>query len=249
MQNVEVALAGIAIGVVFGLFGAGGSAFATPILALIGIPGVLAVASPLPAMIPASVVGARRYLKEGNLDRRIARLSVAGGIPGTIIGAWVSKLVGGDRLLILSGLMLLVVGVRILLPDAAGAAGRAAARRDRSGLVVSAAFLVGFLTGLLANGGGFLLVPLYVVVLGLTAVRAAGTSMVVVGVLTIPTLATHWALGHIDWTVALIFAAGVVPASMFGARLSQRIDAAKSRRAFGLLLVGFAVWFLFRQLT
>lgn len=249
MYYLEIAVAGIAIGIVFGMFGAGGSAFATPILALIGVPGVIAVASPLPAMIPASAAGARRYLKEGNLDRRIAALSIAGGVPGALIGAWLSKLVGGDHLLVLSGLMLLVVGVRILLPDTKGAAGRAAARRDRSGLVIAAAFTVGFLTGLLANGGGFLLVPLYVIVLGLTAVRSAGTSMVVVGVLTIPTLATHWALGHIDWTVALIFAAGVVPASILGARISQHVDAVKARRAFGVLLVAFSVWFLIRQLT
>ena len=72
MNYFEVLLAGLGVGVVFGMFGACGSAFATPILALIGVPGVIAVASPLPAMLPASVAGARRYLKSGNLDKRIA---------------------------------------------------------------------------------------------------------------------------------------------------------------------------------
>ena len=76
------------------------------------------------------------------------------------------------------------------------------------------------MTGLLANGGGFLLVPVFVLVLGLTVVEAAGTSMVVVGILTIPTLATHWALGHIDWTVAAGFAAGLIPGAAAGARIA-----------------------------
>src|SRR4051812_15182688 len=67
-------LAGAGVGVTFGLFGAGGSAFATPILALMGVPPVLAVASPLPALLPSSVVGAREYLKAGMLDRRVARI-------------------------------------------------------------------------------------------------------------------------------------------------------------------------------
>ena len=249
MNYFEVLLAGLGVGVVFGMFGAGGSAFATPILALIGVPGVIAVASPLPAMLPASVAGARRYLKSGNLDKRIAKLAVIGGVPGTVIGALVSRLVSGQYLLVLSGVMLLVVGVRMLIPDAEGHKDRSASRRERSGLVLGATFLVGFLTGLLANGGGFLLVPLFVVVLGLTTGKAAGTSMVAVGVLTIPTLITHWALGHIDWRIALVFAVGVVPASLLGARISSVMPAAKARMAFATLLVVFAVWFLIRKLT
>ena len=249
MRYFEVLLAGVGNGIVFGMFGAGGSAFATPILALIGLPGVIAVASPLPAMLPASIAGARRYLRSGNLDTRIAKLAVVGGVPGTVIGALVSRYVSGNALLVLSGVMLLVVGARVLLLDAKDHEDRSAARRERAGLVLAATFLVGFLTGLLANGGGFLLVPLFVVVLGLTTVKAAGTSMVAVGVLTIPTLVTHWALGHIDWPVALVFAVGVVPASLLGARTAERLPAERARKAFGVLLVAFATWFLIRKLS
>ncbi len=245
---VEYVLAGLGVGFVFGMFGAGGSAFATPVLAVLGVPGLMAVASPLPAMIPAAFAGARRYVRAGNFDRRVARLAVIGGIPGTLLGALASRLVGGDRLLVLSGLLLFVIGVRLLLPDRAGASGRAADRRSSTSIVVGSAFGVGLLTGLLANGGGFLLVPLFVLVLGLDAVEAAGTSMVVVGILTIPTLATHWALGHIDWTVAAGFALGLIPASMLGARVAQRVPAKQARLAFGAMLVGFSVWFLVRRL-
>ena len=111
-------------------------------------------------------------------------------------------------------------------------------------MILGTSFAVGLLTGLLANGGGFLLVPLFVVVLGMTTARAAGTSMVAVGALTIPTLAAHLALGHIDWVVALAFAAGLVPGSIISARLAPRVPAAAARRAFGILLVVFASWFL-----
>ena len=249
MAFIGYVLAGLGVGLVFGMFGAGGSAFATPVLAVLGVPGLLAVASPLPAMIPAAFAGARRYLRSGNLDRRVARLAVIGGIPGTLLGALASRLVGGDRLLILSGLLLFVIGVRLVLPDRAGAPTRAADRRNSTPIVVSSSFAVGLLTGLLANGGGFLLVPLFVLVLGLNAVEAAGTSMVVVGILTIPTLLTHWALGHIDWVVAAGFAIGLIPASIVGARLAQRVPAAQARTAFGIMLVGFSTWFLVRRLS
>ncbi len=248
MTFLAYVLVGTAVGVVFGMFGAGGSAFATPALALLGVPGLVAVASPLPAMLPAAVTGARRYLRAGNLDARVARLAIVGGVPGALLGALASTLVGGDRLLVLSGVMLLAIGGRLLMPDAVGAAQRAAQRRGRVGIVVSSAFAVGFLTGLLANGGGFLLVPVFVLLLGLSTAKAAGTSMVVVTALIVPTLATHWALGHIDWVVAAGFAIGLIPATALGARVAQHVSPSRSRLAFGLLLVVFALWFLARQL-
>ncbi|MEX2292626.1 MAG: sulfite exporter TauE/SafE family protein [Acidimicrobiales bacterium] len=245
---LPILLAGLAAGTVFGLFGAGGSAFATPLLALIGLPGVVAVATPLPAMLPASIAGAHRYLRSGNLDKRIAGLAIAGGIPGTILGALASNVIDGGWLIVLSGVLLAVVGVRVLLPDPAGHAARCEVRRTSTGLVVTLAFSVGILTGLLANGGGFLLVPAFVVLLGLTTGMAAGTSMVAVGVLALPTLFVHWQLGHIDWPVALIFGLGVLPGSLVGSRVAQHIPAEVARRVFGVLLVVFSAWFLVRTL-
>lgn len=249
MKFLEYVIAGLGVGVVFGMFGAGGSAFATPVLALFGVPPLMAVASPLPAMLPAAFTGARRYLRAGNLDRRVAKLAITGGVPGALIGALASALVGGNRLLVLSGLILLLIGIRLLMRDASGAAVRCSARRNNTGLVIGSSFGVGVLTGLLANGGGFLLVPLFVLFLGLTAVEAAGTSMVVVGILTIPTLFTHWALGHIDWIVAAGFAVGLIPAAAIGSRIAQHIPPARSRLTFGAMLVAFATWFLVHQLT
>jgi uncharacterized membrane protein YfcA len=240
----EIVAAGLGVGVCFGLFGAGGSAFATPVLALLGVPPVLAVASPLPAMLPASLTGARRHARDGSFDRRIARLAVLGGVPGTAVGAAGSTLVGGQWLLVLSGLVLVAVGVRVLVPDARGHADRARTRRDNTALLVAASFAVGVLTGLLANGGGFLLVPLFIVGFGLAATEAAGTSLLVVGALTVPTVATHWALGHIDWSIAIAFGIGLVPGSLVGAALASRIPPLVARRLLGVVLVTFAIAFL-----
>ena len=244
MHDVALSLAGVGIGLVFGLFGAGGSAFATPVLSLLGVPGVLAIASPLPAVVPAALSGARRHLRAGNLDRHTAQWSVIGGLPGVIIGSLLSQEVDGRRLLWLSGLILFGVGARVVLPDPAGSSLRAEVRRHKSWLVAGAGLTVGLLTGLLANGGGFLLVPVFVTVFGLTPAKAAGTSMMAVAALTLPTLATHIALGHIDWPVAWVFAAGVVPGSAIGAALAERIPPAVARRIFGWMLLVFAVWFL-----
>lgn len=244
----EVTAAGVVVGLLFGMFGVGGSSFATPVLGLLGVPGLVAVAAPLPATIPAAIAGAMAYVRRKELDREIARWSIVGGVPATVAGAALSGVVGGKALLIASGVVLAIVGVRILLPITAGQrlAGRA---RRRAVVVVPAAAFIGFFTGLLANGGGFLLVPLFVLVLGLTMPQSAGTSLVVISVLSIPSLITHWALGHIDWTVALAFGAGAVPGAVAGSLLVQRLRPDRLRKGFGVLLIGFAVYFCARQLT
>ncbi|MGI8983763.1 MAG: sulfite exporter TauE/SafE family protein [Acidimicrobiales bacterium] len=243
----EVTAAGAVIGVLFGLFGVGGSSFATPALGLLGVPGLIAVAAPLPAVVPAAIAGMATYVRKGQVDWPVARWSIYGGVPGAVVGAILSGSVGGRTLLIASGVVLAVVGLRILAPlPEHHLAGRA---RRRPGVVVPSAGAIGLCTGLLANGGGFLLVPLFVLVLGLTMPESAGTSLAVIAVLSVPTLLTHWALGHIDWVVAGAFAAGAVPGAALGARLTDRLPATAMRRGFGVLLIGFAAYFVARQLS
>jgi uncharacterized membrane protein YfcA len=141
-----------------------------------------------------------------------------------------------------------VVGLRILRPGSGAATELAARRRASTAFVVTAAAVVGFSAGLLANGGGFLLVPLFLVALGLDINEAAGTSLVVAAILTMPTLVTHAFIGDVDWFVAGAFALGLVPGAFVGSRVAQRLPTDRLRYAFGVFLVLFALWFLMRQL-
>ena len=246
---IAVVAGGVAVGTLFGIFGVGGSSFATPVLALLGVPPLLAVASPLPATIPSAISGAVSYVRRGQMDWRVARLSVAGGLPGTIVGALLSTVVGGTGLLIASGLVLALVGVRVLRPVNPAERATGARRRSQGWLIVTAAAGVGLFTGLLANGGGFLLVPLYLVVLGMSMHRSSGTSLAVIAALSVPTLLTHWALGHIDWAVAGAYALGSIPAAYAGGRLAARFKGERLRATFGVLLVVFAAYFVIRQIA
>jgi uncharacterized membrane protein YfcA len=248
LQLVEIASAGIVVGSLFGLFGVGGSSFATPLLSLFGLTGFAAVASPLVATMPAALVGARQYGRSHEVDRTVALWSLVGGVPATIAGALLSRRVGGPGLLIASGVVLGVVGVRLLWPVSPASIAAGATRRARPAIVVAIAAGVGLFTGLLANGGGFLLVPAYLLLLGLSMRIASGTSLVVIAALTIPTLVTHWALGHIDWPAAIAFAIGSIPASFAVSRQAQRIRAQHLQRAFGVLLVVFSGWFVLYRL-
>lgn len=68
-------------------------------------------------------------------------------------------------------------------------------------------------------------VVLAVVGARLTMPESAGTSLVVVAVLPVPTLVAHGTTGHINWTVAGAFAAGAVPGAAAGSLLAPRLPA------------------------
>lgn len=238
---------GLGVGILYGLFGVG-SSFATPVLAVLGVHSMAAVVGPLPALFPGSAAGAWSYSRQGKVDWHVARRALTGAFPAAVLGAIASRWVGGPILLVLSGAVLLVVGIRVLRPGNTVSPGVAAARRSSARFVTLMAAGVGFAAGLLANGGGFLLVPLFLLALGLDMNEATGTSLVVAMALTIPTLVTHAFIGDIDWAVAGLFAVGLIPGTLVGGQLARQLPMGRLRNAFGLLLVGFAVWFLVREL-
>lgn len=245
-----ISLAGLGIGLLMGFFGVGGSSVATPLLSLLGVPGFAAVASPLPATIPSAMLGAYPYVRSGEARRKAAAWSLLGAIPAAILGGLLSQQIGGSALLVASGVVLVVVGIRVMLPieDAAREVGMQ--RRMNRPLLVAATAGVGLFTGILANGGAFLLMPLYLLVFGLRMRQAVGTSLVVVAALSVPTLVTHLSLGHIDWGVTLALLAGQLPGSFIASRLSTRIEGpGVARRAFGRFLVLFGVAFTIYRLA
>jgi uncharacterized protein len=247
MTSIPVlAGAGAVIGVLYGLFGVG-SAFATPLLALLGVPALAAVASPLPSLLPGSAAGATTYARAGLVDRAVAVRTLRGAVPACILGALASHWLGGPWLLALSGAVLVLVGVRIVVPMKPVTELATVTRRERLVLVTALGVLVGFAAGLLSNGGGFLLVPLFLLALGLTLPEATATSLVVATVLTVPTVVTHAMLGDIDWAVAIPFTLGLVPAAVLGARWAPRLPVARLQATFGVLLVAVGGWFLYRQ--
>jgi uncharacterized membrane protein YfcA len=71
----------------------------------------------------------------------------------------------------------------------------------------------------------------------------------VIAVLAIPTLAAHWALGHIDWSVAAAFAAGLLPASVIASRAAVRVEGRILRYSFGWFLIAFGTFFAIYRIT
>jgi uncharacterized protein len=90
-QYLGALLTGAIIGFLGGLFGKGGSAVATPLLSLLGFPGFVAVASPLPATVPSTVVASAEYWRSRLLDWEIVWWSIGIGTPAIVAGSFLSR--------------------------------------------------------------------------------------------------------------------------------------------------------------
>jgi hypothetical protein len=239
-----VAAIGVGIGFLGGLFGKGGSAVASPLLHFAGVPAIFAVAAPLPATIPSTMVASLAYWRAGLLDRRVARITIAFGVPATVLGAVATRWVDASALLVATDVILVGLGLRFVLSRAAVAVDEPDAVHPSVGALAAVALLVGVLSGLLANSGGFLLAPLFVTALRLPLKAAFASSLAVAAALAVPGTVVHALLGHVDWTLVAVFGATSVPLSYLGARVAIAADVAHLERFYGVALVVMGGFFL-----
>jgi len=246
-SGVQMVAVGLLLGFLSGLFGVGGSSVATPVLRLLGVSRLVALATPLPVTLPTALVGGYAYWRQGLVDLRAALWTAAGGVPAVVAGSYLTAVVPGRLLMLLTGTFVVLVGLRLLWGPVPAAPDDPKLRLPQMHLLGVGAG-VGFLSGLLANGGGFLLVPAYLLLFRMEARQAAATSLVAVALLALPGTWVHWQLGHIDAHLAVLLAAGVIPATYLGARVGINLGGRQSRLLFGGFLLLFGLFFLFRTL-
>lgn len=96
----------------------------------------------------------------------------------------------------------------------------------------------GVLSGLFGIGGGLVIVPGLILMLGMTTKQAAGTSLAAlllpVGILG---AIEYWRAGYIDVRLAALLAVGILIGAFIGARLAIGLPNELIQRAFGVLLV------------
>ncbi|HTC62031.1 MAG TPA: sulfite exporter TauE/SafE family protein [Candidatus Saccharimonadales bacterium] len=252
MQHLGAFLVGVIIGFLGGLFGKGGSAIATPLLSLIGFSGFVAVASPLPATIPGTLIASAEYWRSHLIDWQIVLWSIAVGIPATTLGSLLTKFTGARPLLILTALLVLGFGLTFLLSPREKKSGVVMARpmaETRPSFwhlrLVLVAMAVGIISGLLANAGGFLLAPAYARFLKQPIKKSFACSLAVSAILALPGTIVHAYLGHISWAVAGLVALGSVPFSYLGAKVAIHTKSSSLERVYGLVLAALGAFFLF----
>lgn len=241
---------GVAVGILLGLLGGGGSILAVPVLVYaLGLPLSEAIPTSLLVIGVASATGAIPKVRARLIEWRLAAIFAATGMIGTLVGTAVGRHLPDTAVIIGFAIVMVVAGTRMLRTnDDLGTA----CRTDNSGInwrrcaprSIPTGFGVGVLTGLFGVGGGFLIIPALVLLLGIEMSVAVGTSLVVIVANSAAgLLAQAGGLGG-NWTLTLIFAAAAIVGSLVAGRFSNRVDADKLRQWFAYLVFAVAGYVL-----
>jgi uncharacterized membrane protein YfcA len=229
-------LYGAAIGAALGLTGTGGSILAVPTLVyLVGQDVHAAIATSLAVVGGIAAEGAAKQRE--SVQWKSGLLLGACGIVGSIPGSLLSPYVSGTVLLLLFSALTLAASISMLLarsPDTAPGKSAPPWAAIPSGIAI------GFLTGFLGVGVGFLIVPTMVLVFACTMQAAIATSLLVIALNSFVGLVTRFATAAIDWSVVAAFLAGGVAGNTAAAKLVPRLDQGQLKRIFAIfiLLVG-----------
>jgi uncharacterized protein len=237
---------GLVIGVLLGLLGGGGSILAVPALVYgAGLPLAAAVPTSLLVVGVSSATALLPRLRE--VSWRIAGVFGAAGALAAFAGAAVNRLL--DPRLVLLGFALLMVAAAVRMlrrdPPSGGDCALPGGGINWRGCLpraIGAGVAVGFLTGLFGVGGGFLVIPALVLLLGLPMAVAVGTSLVVIVLNSIAGFAAHAGGAALDWGVAGAFTAAAVAGSLVAGRFATRLPADRLRRGFAYLVLAVAVF-------
>ena len=231
------------MGVALGFLGAGGTTIALPVLVyLVGLDAHAAVALSIVLVGGASAYGAWLNAREGFVDWRVALVCAPAGIGGALLGSAWSYLLDGRMLLLCFGALVLIMALRMMFEKSAADSGGSQRVWQWH---VALGFAIGVLTGLLGNGGGFVLVPCLIRFAGLPMRRAVATSLVISSINSAAAFAGHATRQTLPWRLVLVLLACTMIGMTAGVALSHRTDPARLKRYFaGMLLVlaGYLLW-------
>ena len=263
-------LLGIAVGLVLGLTGAGGSVFAVPLL-MLGLGWSLAQAAPvaLLAVCAAAAFGTAAAWDVTYVRYRAALLMAATGLLTAPLGLHAAGLLPAEALNLVFALILLIVAGRMVgharqHPDetavvratVAGdgpqdggplcglhaSTGRLIWTRPCAALLSAIGATTGFLSGLVGVGGGFVIVPCLRAGTPLSMHSSVATSLMAISLTSAATLAVALLMGRtLPWGIALPFVLGALAGMFGGRRLAPRVAGPRLQQGFAGLMVAVAL--------
>ena len=255
---VVPALVGVLIGIASGLLGIGGGTVMVPIFRLaFGMSATMSTATSLFAIIPTSISGAISHVKGKTC---IPALGIAAGLGGAClspVGVWLAQL-SPDWLVMLAAALIIGYSAINMFKKAfkvsragqpaKGADAAAAASSDDSPLSrkqllqgVAIGLIAGLASGYVGVGGGFIMVPLMLSIIGIPMRKASGTSLIAVMILAIPGVIEQGIIGNINYLAGIAIVIGTIPGAVIGAKLVTKVPERTLRLLFGCFLIVAAI--------
>lgn len=249
MQWLLPLAGGLAAGIVAGLFGIGGGVLLVPLLVLVlGRTQHVAHATSLVGIVLPATVAATRFAVEGAVAWWPALAITAGALAGVQLGAAIAHAIPERSLRIAFTVLLAVTAARLLLGAAPTGTGTLAPAVTVA--AVAAHVLVGLASGtasaLLGIGGGAVIVPALVILLGYGQHLAEGTSLAVIVPTTLVGAWSHARRGYTDWALGWRLGGAGLVGALVGAQVALSLPGEVLARAFGGLLVVVTALFVVR---
>jgi uncharacterized protein len=259
MREILASPLGFLIGVSLGALGGGGSILAVPALVYAaGQDPKQATTTSLVLVTVTALIGLVPHWRAKRVRLGAGMVFGLAGIAGSLLGSSLNKAADPDILLLGFSVLMFVAAYAMwrrirAAPPAAPArpVGAAPAALEPSGVridaltvlkVAVAGTFVGLLTGFFGVGGGFVIVPALVLVLGFTMAEAVGTSLLVIAVNSIVALTTRLPGGTIEWGTVIPFTIASLLGVIVGSRLASTRDPTSLQRWFVGLLVVIAAY-------
>lgn len=244
-------LSGAVVGLTLGVVGGGGSILAVPLLLyVVGVsnPHVAIGTSALAVSVNA-FANLIAHSRAGNVKWPCAVVFGVSGVAGAFAGSTLGKLVDGEKLLFLFGLVMVAVAIAMLRPRQAEGDPNVRITPQIAVRLVAIGLLTGLLAGFFGIGGGFLVVPGIMLGSGMAMLSAVGSSLFSVGAFGLTTATTYAIDGLVDWRIAAEFIAGGLLGGLGGLALAQRLATRKGMltRLFGALVLAVAGYMLWRS--
>ena len=186
-------------------------------------------------------MGANFHRIQGTLNWRVALVFGWVGMLTAFLASGFSKLIPSTALLIAFAVLMLIIGSFLLI------------RKDVQNTVehektlwvtLASGAAVGALTGVLGVGGGFLIVPALVVLVGLPMQMAVGTSLVIITMNSVAGFLGHIHDSSIQPLLILVFVVSGLLGTFIGARLAKFLPAKKLQKAFAWFVILLAIFLL-----
>jgi uncharacterized membrane protein YfcA len=244
---------GSLVGFSLGLVGGGGSILAVPLMVyVVGVPDAhVAIGTSAIAVAANAGVNLSNHDRGGTVIWSCALMFAAAGIVGAFTGSIFGKMIDGQQLLTLFGLLMLVIAMlmlktrsRIGLPDV---------RMNWANLpaIAGLGLATGTLSGFFGIGGGFLIVPALMLATGMSIMNAVSSSLVAVTAFGLTTAASYAWSGLISWELAGLFVAGGIVGGLIGTRLARLLSARRGALniVFAVVIIAVALYMLARNLS
>jgi len=254
-------LTGAATGLVGSLLGLGGGVLLVPLLTLaLGVPIRTAIAASLMSVIASASASASVNLRRGLVNIRLGLVlevatsvgGLAGGLASSLLSERALYAAFGVVMAVMGAAMALRSGTRNVISDLSVDTGRLGGRLQegahtfvyrvkRLPLGLFASLVAGAVSGLLGVGGGIVKVPVLNAFCGIPIRVAAATSTFMIGVTAAASAILYYARGDVALPLTAAICIGSLPASLLGARLSDRVHARSLKVLMALVLAAVAL--------